>query len=119
MERGAGKRKNLSPHEEGRRDSPRRGPGTRPSRPARRRRRRALARDRLGLQSRGAPHFVGVLGRARRDIVAEYCGRADLVIAIGYDPVEFNYEEWLKKGVPLISIDTVPADIASAYPVPW
>ena len=71
-----------------------------------------------GQVEEGDPHFVGVLGRARRDIVAEYCGRADLVIAIGYDPVEFNYEEWLQKGVPLISIDTVPADIASDYHVP-
>jgi acetolactate synthase-1/2/3 large subunit len=64
------------------------------------------------------PHFVGVLGRARRDIVAEYCERADLVIAFGYDPVEFNYEEWLKKSVPLVFIDTVPADIAPDYLVP-
>jgi acetolactate synthase-1/2/3 large subunit len=64
------------------------------------------------------PHFVGVLGRARRDIVAEYTGLADLVIAIGYDPVEFNYEEWLRKSVPLISIDTVPPDIAPDYLVP-
>ena len=55
--------------------------------------------------------FVGVLGRARRDIVAECCQPADLIIAIGYDPVEFNYEDWLRKDVPLIHIDTVPADI--------
>jgi acetolactate synthase-1/2/3 large subunit len=63
-------------------------------------------------------HFVGVLGRARRDIVAEYCEPADLVIAIGYDPVEFNYEDWLKKGIPLIHIDTAPADIASDCTLP-
>ena len=63
------------------------------------------------------PHFVGVLGRARRDIVAEYCRPADLVIAFGYDPVEFNYEDWLPKEVPLIHVDTVPADIAQGYRV--
>jgi acetolactate synthase-1/2/3 large subunit len=62
--------------------------------------------------------FVGVLGRARRDIVAEFCKPADLVIAIGYDPVEFNYEDWLPKEVPLLHIDTVPADIAPGYSVP-
>jgi len=62
--------------------------------------------------------FVGVLGRARRDIIAECCQPVDLIIAIGYDPVEFNYEDWLKKDVPLIHIDTVPADIGRGYSVP-
>jgi len=63
------------------------------------------------------PHLVGVLGRARREMVAEYYAPADLVIAIGYDPVEFNYEEWMRKDLPLIHIDTVPADIAEGYSV--
>ncbi len=62
--------------------------------------------------------FVGVVGRARRDIVAEYYRPADLVIAIGYDPVEFNYEDWIRKDLPLIHIDTMPADIAAGYTVP-
>ena len=61
--------------------------------------------------------FVGVVGRARRDIVAEYTKPVDLIIAIGYDPVELNYEEWVKKDVPLIHIDTVPADIHADYHV--
>ncbi len=63
------------------------------------------------------PQLVGVLGRARREMVAEYCAPADLVIAIGYDPVEFNYEEWIRKGLALIHIDTVPADIAGGHSV--
>ncbi|MHB8907667.1 MAG: thiamine pyrophosphate-binding protein [Syntrophales bacterium] len=63
------------------------------------------------------PDLVGVLGRARRELVAEYYAPADLVIAIGYDPVEFNYEEWMRKDLPLIHIDTVPADIAGGYSV--
>jgi acetolactate synthase-1/2/3 large subunit len=62
--------------------------------------------------------FVGVVGRARREVVAEYYKPADLIIAIGYDPVEFNYEDWVGKGVPIIHIDTVPADIDGAYSVP-
>ena len=61
--------------------------------------------------------LVGVVGRARRDIVTEYYKPADLIIAIGYDPVEFNYEDWVRKDIPLIHIDTVPADIASDYSV--
>lgn len=63
------------------------------------------------------PQVAGVLGRARRELVAEYYAPADLVIAIGYDPVEFNYEEWMRKDLPFIHIDTVPADIAGGYSV--
>ncbi|MBM4334263.1 MAG: thiamine pyrophosphate-binding protein [Deltaproteobacteria bacterium] len=62
--------------------------------------------------------LVGVVGRARREIVAEYYKPADLVIAIGYDPVEFNYEDWVRKDLPIIHIDTVPADISKGYSVP-
>jgi acetolactate synthase-1/2/3 large subunit len=59
--------------------------------------------------------FVGVVGRARRDLIAEYCRPADLVIAVGYDPVEFNYEEWIRRDLPIVHIDTVPADIELGY----
>jgi acetolactate synthase-1/2/3 large subunit len=59
--------------------------------------------------------FVGVVGRARREMVAEFYRPADLVIAIGYDPVEFNYEEWVRPDLPIIHVDTVPADIAPAH----
>ncbi len=62
--------------------------------------------------------LVGVVGRARRDIVAEYYEPVDLVLAIGYDPVEFNYEDWVRKDVPVINVNTVPIDIASGYSVP-
>jgi acetolactate synthase-1/2/3 large subunit len=62
--------------------------------------------------------LVGVVGRARRDIVAEYYKPVDLVLAIGYDPVEFNYEDWVRKDVPVININTVPIDIAGGYSVP-
>jgi acetolactate synthase-1/2/3 large subunit len=60
-------------------------------------------------------HFVGVVGRARRDIVAEFCRPVDLVIGVGYDPVEFNYEDWVPPGVPVVHIDTVPADLAPTH----
>ncbi|MFC1629541.1 thiamine pyrophosphate-dependent enzyme [Gemmatimonadota bacterium] len=36
--------------------------------------------------------------------------QADLVVGIGYDPVEFSYEDWLPDA-PLIHIDTTRADI--------
>ncbi len=65
-----------------------------------------------------SPYFAGVLGRARRDVVAECIRESDLIIAFGYDPVELNYEEWVSPGVPLIHIDTVPADLDRGYPAP-
>jgi acetolactate synthase I/II/III large subunit len=66
------------------------------------------------VSDRGAS-LVGVVGRARREVVAEYYKPVDLVIAIGYDPVEFNYEDWVRKDLPVIHIDTKPADIAPDY----
>jgi acetolactate synthase I/II/III large subunit len=59
--------------------------------------------------------FVGVVGRARRQLVADFCRPADLVIGVGYDPVEFNYEDWVPKGVPVVHVDTVPCDLASSH----
>ena len=58
-------------------------------------------------------NFVGVVGRARRQVVAEFCKPADLVIGVGYDPVEFNYEDWVPKHVPIVHIDTYPCDLAA------
>ena len=62
--------------------------------------------------------FVGVVGRAKWERVAESCKPADLVIAIGYDPIEFNYEEWVPKDIPIIHIDTVGADRDRGHAVP-
>jgi acetolactate synthase-1/2/3 large subunit len=56
------------------------------------------------------PLWVGVIGRARRKTVETFLARADLVIGIGYDPVEINYEEWMPK-VPLVHLDGEPADV--------
>ena len=39
-------------------------------------------------------NYAGVLGRARRSDVQAFVERADLVLAVGYDSVEINYEEW-------------------------
>jgi acetolactate synthase-1/2/3 large subunit len=37
---------------------------------------------------------------------------ADLIVGIGYDPVEIGYEEWMPK-VPLVHVDSEPADTDS------
>lgn len=63
-----------------------------------------------GIVPEDYPCYVGVLFHALSDHVALTHQQADLVIAIGYDPVEFNYEDWLPDA-PLITIDTMPADL--------
>jgi len=63
-----------------------------------------------GFISEQHPSYGGVLFHALSDVVAETIRDADLVLAVGYDPVEFNYEDWLTS-VPLVHVDTVPADV--------
>ena len=54
--------------------------------------------------------YDGVLFDALSDIVAHTNLQADLVLGVGYDPVEFNYESWMPQ-VPLVHIDTTACDI--------
>ena len=56
------------------------------------------------------PAYAGVLAHALGNHVGRTHQQADLVIGIGYDPVEINYEDWMPD-VPLIHIDTIPADL--------
>ncbi len=63
-----------------------------------------------GMLSETHPAYVGVLFHALSDLVAETIQEADLVLGVGYDPVEFNVEEWLPD-VPFLHVDTVPADV--------
>ena len=69
-----------------------------------------------GMVSEKSPYYAGVLFHALSNQVAETHSEADLVIAIGYDVVEFNYEEWLPNA-PIVHIDTSPADIDPSYEV--
>ncbi len=64
-----------------------------------------------GMLAEDHPSYAGVLFHALSNIVGETHQQADLVIGIGYDPVEFNYESWMPKAAPLVSLDVVPADI--------
>ena len=67
-----------------------------------------------GMVPENHPCYAGVLFHALSDHVAKTYRDADCVIGIGYDPVEFNYEEWMPD-VPLIHLDTSPADIDKDY----
>ena len=55
------------------------------------------------------PNWAGVLGRARRTDVGAFVRRSDLILAIGYDPIEINYEEWTA-GIPVVHISTERAE---------
>jgi acetolactate synthase-1/2/3 large subunit len=63
-----------------------------------------------GLISEDHPCYAGVLFHALSDQVAVTHRDADLVLAVGYDPVEFNFESWMPNA-PLINIDTERVDI--------
>jgi acetolactate synthase-1/2/3 large subunit len=63
-----------------------------------------------GMLSEDHPLYAGVLFHALSNIVAETYCQADLVVGIGYDPVEFNYEDWMPN-VPLIHLNTKEADV--------
>jgi len=65
-----------------------------------------------GLVPETHPAYAGVLFHALSDRLDPIIRTADLVIGIGYDPVEYNYEEWLPRA-PLVHLDTRPADVAS------
>ncbi|WP_297099254.1 thiamine pyrophosphate-binding protein [uncultured Draconibacterium sp.] len=58
------------------------------------------------------PLYAGVLFHALSNEVSKVYSKADLVIGIGYDPVEFNYEDWMPE-VPLIHVDRQEADVAT------
>jgi acetolactate synthase I/II/III large subunit len=56
------------------------------------------------------PSYGGILFHALSDCLGTLIERADLIIGLGYDPVEYNYESWLPQ-VPLISFNTKETDL--------
>ncbi|HEY3190434.1 MAG TPA: thiamine pyrophosphate-binding protein, partial [Solirubrobacteraceae bacterium] len=62
-----------------------------------------------GMISETHPLSLGCIERARRQVQRELLRGADLIVGIGYDVVEVEYEAWIGK-VPLLSIDVDPVD---------
>jgi acetolactate synthase-1/2/3 large subunit len=58
------------------------------------------------------PCYAGVLFHSLSDYLEDIYEKTDLVIGIGYDPVEFNYESWMPD-VPLVHFDTRETDSSS------
>ena len=63
-----------------------------------------------GMISEDHSSYAGVLAHALGNIVGRTHQQADLVLGIGFDPVELNYEDWMPDA-PLVHIDTVPAEL--------
>ena len=61
--------------------------------------------------------FVSTVGLQSRDYISCGFDKADLVIAVGYDPVEFSPRLWNRDGGKrIIHIDFTPSEIDANYP---
>jgi acetolactate synthase-1/2/3 large subunit len=61
-------------------------------------------------------HFCGRVGLFRNQPGDLVLGEADLVIAVGYDPVEYDPELWNPgRGVAIVHIDDLPASLDAHY----
>jgi acetolactate synthase-1/2/3 large subunit len=55
------------------------------------------------------PLALGCIERARRQVQRELLRGADLIVGLGYDVVEVEYEAWIG-AVPLLAVDVEPVD---------
>jgi acetolactate synthase-1/2/3 large subunit len=69
-----------------------------------------------GIISEHHPSYAGVLFHALSDYIEDLYNEADLIIGIGYDPVEYNYESWIPP-VPLLHFDTKETDMPKSVEV--
>ncbi len=71
-----------------------------------------------GAVPRNDPHCLYTIGLQSGDLVNLAIDDADLVIAVGYDIVEYGPSYWNRQShKPVIHIDFTPAEIDEAYPV--
>ncbi len=62
-----------------------------------------------GLIDENHPLSIGCIERSRRQIQRSFIREADLVIGLGYDVIEVEYESWIGD-IPLIHVDIERAD---------
>jgi acetolactate synthase-1/2/3 large subunit len=60
--------------------------------------------------------YAGVLFHSLSDYLEDLYEKTDLVIGLGYDPVEFNYESWIPD-VPLLHFDLKQTDMPQSLKV--
>lgn len=63
------------------------------------------------------PLHLQTIGLPQGDFVNEAFFRADLVITIGYDPIEYGPQKWNGLGAPIVHIDVKDYETDSFYPV--
>lgn len=62
------------------------------------------------------PLALWAVGLQQRDYISCGFDRADLVICVGYDLIEYSPKRWNPEGqIPLIHINTTPAEVDSSY----
>lgn len=66
-----------------------------------------------GLIDEDHPLSVGCIERSKRQIQREFLRGADLIVGLGYDTIEVEYEAWIGD-TPLLQIDIENVDIASS-----
>ena len=71
-----------------------------------------------GFLAESHPKWAGVIGRARRSDIRAFTDRADLIVAVGYDPIEINYEEWVGE-TPIVHISTEAAEPGTGLKFVW
>jgi acetolactate synthase-1/2/3 large subunit len=64
-----------------------------------------------GLVPESHPCYSGVVFHALSDKVGDTHQQADLILAVGYDPVEFNLEGWIPRQAAVVNIDTEVVDL--------
>ena len=66
-----------------------------------------------GMIDEDHPLSLGCIERACRQVQRKLLGSADLIVGLGYDTIEVEYEAWIGD-VPLVAIDIEPADVAAS-----
>jgi acetolactate synthase-1/2/3 large subunit len=69
-----------------------------------------------GLIDEDHPLGLGCIERARRQVQREFLRGADLIVGLGYDVVEVEYEAWIGR-VPLLALDIEPVDADSSVTI--
>src|SRR5262245_7275629 len=69
-----------------------------------------------GLIDEQHPLSVGVIERACRQVQRKFLRSADLIVGLGYDTVEVEYEAWIGD-VPLLQVDIEAVDTAASVKV--
>jgi acetolactate synthase I/II/III large subunit len=69
-----------------------------------------------GLIDEDHPLSIGCIERSKRQVQRTFLRSADLIIGLGYDTIEVEYEAWIG-GVPLLQIDIQAVDVDASVMV--